>query len=127
MLQPIPMPVKIEKPVEASRIQNKPNLLELWKEEIASAKTKLSPEGALTGASRELQTGLGSLLNTCHEHGVKIGPWRLTHVVQELNFGDHPTYGVLPRSLGRAKLVRPGGSVSACSSAVAPASLVTWL
>ena len=31
----------------------------------------------------------------CHEHGVKIGPWRLTHVVQELNFGDHPTYGVL--------------------------------
>ncbi|MFT3881907.1 MAG: hypothetical protein QM703_19915 [Gemmatales bacterium] len=95
MLQPVPMPVNVEKPVEQTRPLQKTNLLELWKEEVASAKAKLSPEGALTGASRELQTGLGSLLNMCHEHGVKIGPWRLTHVVQELNFGDHPTYGVL--------------------------------
>jgi hypothetical protein len=34
-------------------------------------------------------------LQTCHEHGVKVGPWRLQHVVGELSFGEHPTYGVL--------------------------------
>jgi hypothetical protein len=32
---------------------------------------------------------------TCHEQGVKVGPWRLAHVVAELTFGDHPTYGAL--------------------------------
>jgi hypothetical protein len=26
---------------------------------------------------------------------VKVGPWRLTHVVAEWTFGDHPTYGAL--------------------------------
>jgi hypothetical protein len=71
------------------------NLIELWKEECASALVKLSPEGALTGAARELQAGLGAFLSACQEHGVKCGPWRLTHVVPELNFGDHPTYGVI--------------------------------
>jgi hypothetical protein len=40
-----------------------------------------------------LQAGLGSFLQLCHDHGVKVGPWRLQHVVSELNFGDHPTYG----------------------------------
>jgi hypothetical protein len=71
------------------------NLLELWKDAVAKAQAQLAPEGALTGASRELQAGLGSILTTCHEHGVKVGPWRLTHVVPELSFGDHPTYGVM--------------------------------
>lgn len=84
-----------KKPMTATVESAKPNMMELWKEEIASARTKLSPEGALTGASRELQAGLGAFLSICHEHGVKMGPWRLTHVVPELNFGDHPTYGVL--------------------------------
>lgn len=92
---PMLTPVKPEQPEAAVAVVPRPNMLELWKEEVASARAKLSPEGALTGASRELQTGLGSLLAICHDHGVKIGPWRLTHVVQELNFGDHPTYGVL--------------------------------
>lgn len=71
------------------------NLLELWKDECAAAVIKLSPEGALTGAARELQSGLGCFLNACHEHGVKLGPWRITHVVPELSFGDHPTYGMI--------------------------------
>src|SRR5262249_39202326 len=52
-------------------------------------------EGSLTGATRELQAGLGALLRICHEHGVKVGPWRLQHVVEEWTFGDHPTYGAI--------------------------------
>lgn len=68
---------------------------ELWDQEITAARKKLEPEGALTGATRELQAGLGSLLQACHEHGVKVGPWRLHHVVGEWTFGEHPTYGAL--------------------------------
>src|SRR6185369_11887738 len=45
--------------------------------------------------TRELQLGLGTFLQTCHEHGVKVGPWRLQHVVPEFAFGEHPTYGVI--------------------------------
>ena len=62
---------------------------------MRAARRKLEPEGALTGATRELQSGLGTFLHVCHEHGVKVGPWRLQHVVPEWTFGDHPTYGVL--------------------------------
>lgn len=92
-----PLPIEVMKPTAPPVVASttKANLLELWKEECASAVVKLSPEGALTGAARELQAGLGSFLTCCHEHGVKLGPWRLTHVVPELNFGDHPTYGVV--------------------------------
>jgi hypothetical protein len=71
------------------------NLPELWDQEMRSARRKLEPEGALTGATRELQAGLGSFLQVCHEHGVKVGPWRLQHVVPEWTFGDHPTYGAI--------------------------------
>jgi hypothetical protein len=70
-------------------------LAELWEQEMKSAREKLTPEGALTGATRELQAGLGSFLQICHEHGVKVGPWRLQHVVPEWTFGDHPTYGAI--------------------------------
>jgi hypothetical protein len=42
-----------------------------------------------------VQAGLGAFLRLCHEHGVKVGPWRLSHVVEEWTFGDHPTYGVI--------------------------------
>jgi hypothetical protein len=66
-----------------------------WDQEMRSARRKLEPEGALTGATREMQLGLGALLRTCHEHGVKVGPWRLQHVVPEWTFGDHPTYGAI--------------------------------
>src|SRR5262249_5983361 len=66
-----------------------------WDQEVRSARRKLEPEGALTGATRELQAGLGAFLRIAHEHGVKVGPWRLQHVVPELTFGEHPTYGVL--------------------------------
>ena len=62
---------------------------------MRAARRKLEPEGALTGATRELQAGLGAFLQICHEHGVKVGPWRLQHVVGEWTFGDHPTYGVI--------------------------------
>ncbi len=72
-----------------------PSVADLWDQEVRSARRKLEPEGALTGATRELQAGLGAFLQICHEHGVKVGPWRLCHVVPEWTFGDHPTYGAL--------------------------------
>jgi hypothetical protein len=78
-----------------AELLNKPSLLELWEQEVRSARRKLEPDGSLTGATRELQAGLGSFLQICHEHGVKLGPWRLQHVVNELAFGEHPTYGVV--------------------------------
>lgn len=68
---------------------------ELWDQEIRAARRRLEPEGAITGATRELQAGLGHFLRLCMDHGVKVGPWRLQHVVEEWNFGEHPTYGVL--------------------------------
>ncbi|MFQ3593960.1 MAG: hypothetical protein SNJ82_12335, partial [Gemmataceae bacterium] len=70
-------------------------LSELWEQEIRAARRKLEPDGALTGATRELQAGLGLFLRIGHEQGFKVGPWRLTHVVPEWTFGEHPTYGVL--------------------------------
>ena len=70
-------------------------LVELWEQEQRAARRKLEPEGALTGATRELQAGLGAFLTVCHEHGVKVGPWRLQHVVNEWSYGEHPTYGVV--------------------------------
>jgi hypothetical protein len=71
------------------------NLGDLWDQEMRGARRKLEPEGALTGATRELQAGLGAFLQLCHEHGVKVGPWRLQHVVGEWTFGEHPTYGAI--------------------------------
>ncbi|HZT81755.1 MAG TPA: hypothetical protein VFA26_16130 [Gemmataceae bacterium] len=70
-------------------------LAELWQQAMLAARDKLAPDGALTGATRELQAGLGAFLQACHEHGVKVGPWRLQHVVGEYAFGDHPTYGAI--------------------------------
>lgn len=70
-------------------------LSDLWDAEIRSARRRLEPDGALTGATRELQAALGLFLGTCHEHGVKVGPWRMQHVVPEFTFGEHPTYGVV--------------------------------
>jgi len=67
----------------------------MWDQELRAARRRLEPEGALTGATRELQSGLGAFLQLCHEHGAKVGPWRLHHVVGEWTFGDHPTYGVM--------------------------------
>ena len=40
-------------------------------QEQRAARRKLEPEGALTGATRELQAGLGAFLAACHENGVK--------------------------------------------------------
>ncbi len=70
-------------------------LSDLWDIELRSAKRKLDPDGALTGAARELQAALGAFLTTCHENGVKVGAWRLQHVVPEWPFGNHPTYGAV--------------------------------
>jgi hypothetical protein len=72
-----------------------PNLAETWEQALSAAHERLLSEGALTGATRELQLGLGALLQTSFEHGVKVGPWRLQHVVPEWTFGEHPTYGVI--------------------------------
>src|SRR5262249_3390237 len=66
-----------------------------WDQVMQTARQQLEPEGAVTGATRELQAGLGAFLQACHEHGVKVGPWRLQHVVSEFLFSEHPTYGVI--------------------------------
>lgn len=71
------------------------HLLESWDRQLQSAREQLEPEGALTGAARELQAALGTFLQTCHDHGVKVGPWRLQHVVPEFSFSEHPTYGII--------------------------------
>jgi hypothetical protein len=71
------------------------SLGEMWDQEVRAARRKLEPEGAIPGATRELQAGLGAFLRVGHEQGVKVGPWRLQHVVPEWAFGEHPTYGVL--------------------------------
>ncbi|MCS7271952.1 MAG: hypothetical protein NZ703_12805, partial [Gemmataceae bacterium] len=92
-------PVEAEVPPAGSCVPVTPQLLvDLWDQEQRTARRQLEPEGALTGASRELQAALGKFLLVCWEHGVKVGPWRLQHVVPEYVFSDHPTYGVV--SLG---------------------------
>ena len=68
-------------------------LAQMWEREFQIAKEQLTPESALVGATRELQSGLGKLLQLCHEQGIKVGPWRLAHVVADWTFGDHPTFG----------------------------------
>ncbi|MDB5312619.1 MAG: hypothetical protein JWO38_6821, partial [Gemmataceae bacterium] len=92
---PVVAPDTTPAPVTKSSAPTHAGLVELWEQEQRAARRKLEPEGALTGATRELQAGLGSFLAVCHEHGVKVGPWRLQHVVAEWSFGDHPTYGVV--------------------------------
>ncbi len=89
-----PTPMESYEPVRPS-ILTSANMAELWDQETRSARRKLEPEGSLTGATRELQAALGAFLSTCHEHGVKVGPWRLQHVVPEWTFGEHPTYGAV--------------------------------
>jgi hypothetical protein len=97
---PFPTPVVASEPTtelvtHRSGVLTHSVLIELWEQEQRAARRKLEPEGALTGATRELQAGLGAFLSVCHEHGVKVGPWRLQHVVPEFTFGDHPTYGAV--------------------------------
>ena len=52
---------------------------------------KIGKGGFIAGAAY----GRGVL----YEHGVKVGPWRLQHVVNEWSYGDHPTYGVVTIAL----------------------------
>ncbi len=93
----VPFPAPVSEFVPSSPVVKLTSaaLVELWEQEQRAARRKLEPEGALTGATRELQAGLGAFLSLCHEHGVKVGPWRLQHVVNEWSYGDHPTYGVV--------------------------------
>jgi hypothetical protein len=97
--QPPAAPQPLPAPAEPRATDAKPlspaALAELWDQEFRSARRRLEPDGALTGATRELQAGLGALLTFCHEQGVKVGPWRLQHVVPEWTFGEHPTYGAV--------------------------------
>jgi hypothetical protein len=102
---PVPVrPALNVKPAEPTKSAPAPRLRqrstsavspELWEQEMAAARAKIEPDGALTGATRELQAGLGAFLAACHEHGVKVGPWRLQHVVTEWTFSEHPTYGAI--------------------------------
>jgi hypothetical protein len=89
-----PTPAMLYEP-PMSRLLTADTMAELWEQEFRAARRKLEPEGSLTGATRELQAALGTFLGTCHEHGVKVGPWRLQHTVAEWPFGEHPTYGVV--------------------------------
>jgi hypothetical protein len=94
--EPTPVPVKSVVVVNATPTPAaKMPLAELWDQEVRAARRKLEPDGALTGATRELQAGLGTFLRVGFEQGFKVGPWRISHVVPEWAFGDHPTYGVL--------------------------------
>ena len=94
---PAPLPTALPVPVERPKrdLSARTGLVDLWEQEWRSARRKLEPEGALTGAARELQSALGAFLQIAHEHGVKVGPWRLQHVVPEFTFGEHPTYGAI--------------------------------
>ena len=92
VIQSIDLPVK---PDRGPMLLTFDTIAELWEQEYRTARRKLEPDGALTGATRELQAALGSFLVLCHEHGVKVGPWRLQHVVPEWPFGEHPTYGAV--------------------------------
>jgi len=96
-----------EEPVAKTPILTAASMAELWDQEFRSARRKLEPEGALTGATRELQAALGTFLTACHEHGVKVGPWRLQHVVPEWPFGEHPTYGVVTLAHWACKDAQP--------------------
>jgi hypothetical protein len=95
------------KRAEVPAVLPRSTLADVWDQEIRSARRKLEPEGALTGATRELQSGLGAFLQACHEHGVKVGPWRLSHVVGEWTYGDHPTYGAITIAHWVAKAGQP--------------------
>ncbi len=92
---PATPPTESSEPRPTTALGGREQWLEMWDQEIRAARRRLEPEGALTGATRELQAGLGLFLQVCHEHGVKVGPWRIHHVVPEWTFGDHPTYGAL--------------------------------
>jgi hypothetical protein len=104
-LQPEPA-IPVSAP-EARILNPGTSLIDLWQQEQRAARRKLEPEGALTGATRELQAGLGAFLAACHEHGVKVGPWRLQHVVPEWSFGEHPTYGVVTLAHWACKDAQP--------------------
>jgi hypothetical protein len=90
-----PRILKMHAPPPIPRPAAGAHVAEAWDLALAAAQQTLTPEGSITGATRELQAGLGAFLRTCHEHGVKVGPWRLQHVVPEWTFGEHPTYGVI--------------------------------
>jgi len=84
-----------QEPPTIHRLAAGTHVTEAWDLALNTARSTLAPDGSLTGATRELQAGLGAFLQTAHEHGVKVGPWRLQHVVPEWTFGEHPTYGVI--------------------------------
>jgi hypothetical protein len=90
-----PRTLKIHAPPALPRLPAGAHVAEAWDAALEAARNTLTTEGSITGATRELQAGLGAFLQTCHEHGVKVGPWRLQHVVPEWTFGEHPTYGVI--------------------------------
>jgi hypothetical protein len=91
----VPPAIPVARPISPADAPAVPSPAEVWDQEMHAAGERLRSEGALTGATRELQAGLGAFLQTCFEHGVKVGPWRLQHVVPEWTFGEHPTYGVM--------------------------------
>ena len=58
-----PLPVKsalvVQTPVDSPGMSSA-GLAEAWDQEMRNALAKLTPDGALTGATRELQAGLGA-------------------------------------------------------------------
>ena len=92
----------------------------------ADGPRKLEPEGALTGATRELQAGLGAFLQICHEHGVKVGPVAAAARRAEWTFSEHPTYGVITIAHWACKDGQPWKVGIGLFLGRGPASRRTW-
>jgi hypothetical protein len=71
------------------------DLRERWDQEVRSSERKLKPVGALAAATLEIQGGLCRWLQICKQLGVEQDDWRLEHVIEHVQTGDHPTYGSL--------------------------------
>lgn len=81
----------------ATTDENEPplELPDRWHQEVRAAERKLKPVGCLSAATAELLGGLARWLQLCKSLGVEQGQWRMAEVVDQIQIGDHPTYGAL--------------------------------
>ena len=88
---------------------------------------KLEPEGALTGATRELQAGLGDVPADLPRARRQGRPVAAAARRRRVDLRRAPDLRRRSRSpTGSARTASRGRSASACSSAAAPASRRTW-
>lgn len=89
------------------------DLIERWHQEVRVSERKLKPVGSLAAATGELQGGMARWLQVCKALGVEQGDWHMTDVREQLQVGDHPTYGSVTAvewsdSSGRKQMVGVG-------------------